>query len=179
MEQTVERKLTTEQQKLVEDNHTLIYSYLHKNSLGQVDWYGVCALGLCKAAKTYNPMRGAFSTYAFTCMHYEVLSEMLKLNAKKRNGYTLLSLEEPLSEEGFTLGCQLADSACMESNVVLRLSLEEFCYPLSDRERQVFLLYISGLKYKEIGERLRISPSRVCQLLKLMRTRAFDVLSAV
>lgn len=176
--QVIEHKLTAEQQKLAEDNHNLIYSYLHKNSLGQIDWYGICALGLCKAARSYNPTKGAFSTYAFTCMHYEVLSEMLKQNAKKRSGFALVSLEEPLSDEGVSLAYHLADSACMENDVVLRMSLKEVCYQLSDRERQVFVLYISGVKYREIGERLQMSPSRVCQLLKLIRIKLVDIFRA-
>ena len=46
--------LTKQQQQLVEDNHKLIYFYLYRNSLSVDEFYDVAAIGLCKAAITYN-----------------------------------------------------------------------------------------------------------------------------
>ena len=37
------------------------------------DWYGTCAIGLCKAALTYNPDRNVkFSVLAYVCMSNEM-----------------------------------------------------------------------------------------------------------
>lgn len=69
------KQLNKTQQKLVEDNHNLIYSFMHKNKLSfeaVEDWYGTCAVGLCKAALIFNPNRNIkFSVLAYTCMHNE------------------------------------------------------------------------------------------------------------
>ena len=46
--------MTEEQRKLVEDNHNLIYSFLQKYHLTIDEYYGLAAIGLCKAGKTYN-----------------------------------------------------------------------------------------------------------------------------
>lgn len=38
-------KLNTEQRKLVEDNHDLIYGFMVKYKLDYTVWYDVCAIG--------------------------------------------------------------------------------------------------------------------------------------
>ena len=62
--------MTKEQERLVIDNHKLIYEYMWKHHMYEddvEDWYGLCAIGLCKAALIYTPARGVqFSTLAFT-----------------------------------------------------------------------------------------------------------------
>ena len=70
------KQLNKTQQKLVEDNHNLIYSFMNKNKLSfdaVEDWYGTCAVGLCKAALIFNPNKNiAFSTLAYVCMANEM-----------------------------------------------------------------------------------------------------------
>jgi RNA polymerase sigma factor (sigma-70 family) len=73
-----ERRMRTESeyQKLVEDNHKLIYGFLNKNHLSD-DWYGECAVGLCKAARAYDESRGVkFSVLAYRTMMNEVRMRM-------------------------------------------------------------------------------------------------------
>ena len=87
------KQLNKTQQKLVEDNHNLIYSFMNKNKLNTnavEDWYGTCALGLCKAAMAYNPDRNVkFNTLAYICMK----NEMTKVLDKKSKEETCLSLD--------------------------------------------------------------------------------------
>ena len=78
--------LTKEQQKLVEENIGLIagYANLHKLDLsnnrlyGFEDLYGALATGLCKAVSTYDPNKGALSSYAYKAMDYEILAIIQK-----------------------------------------------------------------------------------------------------
>lgn len=74
--------LTQQQQHLVEDNHKLIYFYLYRNSLSVDEFYDVAAIGLCKAAITYNGQQ------SFQHMH------MLVLNVKYSMKYTDKNLQE-------------------------------------------------------------------------------------
>ena len=55
--------MTKEQQKLVEENHGLIYSFLAKHNLPIEEYYDLAAIGLCKASITYQN-ETTFSTYA-------------------------------------------------------------------------------------------------------------------
>lgn len=81
------RALTQEQQKLVEDNHNLIYSILRKMNLSDDEFYGIAAIGLCKAAMSYGKSnKVVFSTYAHHVMHAEIKNEFIRLGAKKRTG---------------------------------------------------------------------------------------------
>ena len=49
---------------------------MNKNKLSTnavEDWYGTCAVGLCKAALTYNPDKNVkFNTLAYVCMSNEM-----------------------------------------------------------------------------------------------------------
>ena len=46
--------MTDYQKQLVTDNHNLIYRFLQKEKLNMEDWYDLAAIGMCKAAKTFN-----------------------------------------------------------------------------------------------------------------------------
>ena len=101
----MEGKLSEEQRKLVEDNYALTYYMLKCLGLSKSpmfdDYQGAAALGLCKAAKTYDPSAGVkFGTYATTCIANECL--MLKRQLHKANikGFTVMSLDVPVSDDG-------------------------------------------------------------------------------
>ena len=64
---------------LIEENHNLIYSYLHKMRLDIEEYYDLAAIGLCKAANNFDETKGfKFSTYAYRCMNNEVLNQIRK-----------------------------------------------------------------------------------------------------
>lgn len=69
-------KLNKEQQKLVSDNHDLIYRFLNVRRLSMdavEDWYGAAAVGLCKAAYIYDSKSGCdFETLAYIAMNNEL-----------------------------------------------------------------------------------------------------------
>ena len=48
------KQLTPEQQKLVTDNHNLIYSLANAKNIDLDEYYDVLAIGLCKAAITFT-----------------------------------------------------------------------------------------------------------------------------
>lgn len=64
--------MTKEQEKLIIENHSLIYAYMWKHNMyldDVEDWYGLCAIGLCTAALHFDESRGLqFSTLAYICM---------------------------------------------------------------------------------------------------------------
>lgn len=75
--------MSDEQRKLVEDNHHLIYFFLRKYNLPIDEWYDMAAIGLCKAAKSYNEELSKFATYACKCMFTTVFCERRKEKSLK------------------------------------------------------------------------------------------------
>ena len=65
-------KYLIEQKKLFEDNHNLIYSYAKKKHISSEKWYDVLAIGLCKAARSFDPDKGKFSTWAYRFFDNEI-----------------------------------------------------------------------------------------------------------
>ena len=56
--------MTEYQKQLVIENHNLIYRFLQKEKLNMEDWYDLSAIGMCKAAKTFNEGTYKLSTNA-------------------------------------------------------------------------------------------------------------------
>ena len=74
--------MTDAQRKLAADNEKLIYFMCRKRFKSPDEdiesWYGVCAIGLCQAAETYNPeLNIKFSTYACRCIN-NAISRVIK-----------------------------------------------------------------------------------------------------
>lgn len=64
-------------QKLVEDNHKLIYGFMHKYHLSE-DWYGELAEGLCKAARIYDDSMG----FRFSVLAYRSMKNMMLMRLR-------------------------------------------------------------------------------------------------
>ena len=114
--------LTQQQQQLVEDNHKLIYFYLYRNSLSVDEFYDVAAIGLCKAAITYNGQT-KFSTYAYSCIKCEIFNEW----------------------------SYLSDNKHFEDTVELKLLVESYINKLKiERNKIVLKLYCKGYSGADI-----------------------------
>lgn len=164
------KTLNDKQRKLVEENHNLIYSYLHSHKLSLdaiEDWYGTAAIGLCKAALVYDESRGAkFSTLAYLCMDNEVKQIMRK---SKRSVKAGISLDAELN--GGDGVCYLTDfiadpydfTSTIFINDAIRLATEG----LSDRDRTIIRLIVDhGMSQKKVGERIGVSQAQVSRVYK-------------
>lgn len=87
--------LTPDQRDMVADNHNLIYGVLNKHNLCIEDWYGCAAVGLCRAAQSYDPGRGfTFSSYAYAVMLNEIRHHLRAARLGKRTA-VVVSLDDP------------------------------------------------------------------------------------
>lgn len=83
MRETKFPKLNTEQKKLVEENHNLIYGFMTRYHLDFEEWYDICAIGLCKAGVIYDGT-AKFSTLSYMCMYNEMVKANHLAKMKKR-----------------------------------------------------------------------------------------------
>ena len=166
-------RLTPAQAKLAEDNHNLIYWYMQKMGLDISEWYGICAIGLCKAAASYDPGKGKFSTHAYWCMQTARSTQMRK-NRKDIDAYafSLDNAEDSVNDYMAPLNRIPAEDATQA--VDARLSVQKIIGELSPASRRIYSLAFRGAKQKTIAEITGIQQSGVSRYIKQARKKIRD-----
>lgn len=174
-EPTAPKLLTEEQRALIEQNHNLIYGYLYRRGLDIDEWYGVCALAICRAAAMYEAEKGAFAPYCYTAFSNAIYCVMR--DTKRRDEIAkFVSLTTQIRTNGDT----------ETDDVVLPIPVEEPGYDrvevadvqartearLRDTERQVLALRLAGLSNTEIGKLLGVTNQRIAQRMERIRKKA-------
>lgn len=171
-------EMTKEQEKLIIDNerlaHYIANKYYEKNSkYDYEDFYGLARVGLIKAALVYNPKKGKFSTIAVKCMRNEILMFFRKVKNKEE-----ASLEEVIhtNKDGSDIRLEelIYDKKTDLSNYADYINndnaFEEIIsYIISDKDtkkRNRILYILSGMKQREIAEKMKISQPQVSRIGK-------------
>lgn len=154
------------QRQLVEDNHNLIYSYLHTKRLNTEEWYDLLAIGLCKAAIDYDPALSAFSTFAYTVMRNITWKEFRDGRSVKRTAnHTATSLDIVVLDESHTTILDLtADTINIEEEIVAKLTVTKALSRVSERDAKCIKLITSGYRQQDIGDILGISQVQVSRI---------------
>lgn len=155
--------MNKEQQKLCEDNLKLAYyivSQYYPTYIHDEDITASALLGLCKAAESYDPNKGLFSTYAGKCIRNEINQEFIarKLHSK------VISLDNTVGEN-LTLGEVLIgedDVAYMD---------ELFYEQLTEDEKSTLQLDNMGYSTDEIADMSGFSVQKVQKLLRTTRLK--------
>lgn len=157
--------LTPEQQQLAADNEKLIWFFLKKYASGSdpQELYGVAAEGLIRAAATYDPARGKFSTHAMYHMRSAVDFDQSCAKRKKRSGKLLLHMDDldavDQNEEYNAETCGVAplkDRPCLSLDET-GADVERFLRSLPARDRELVRMRIVGYTIKEIGDTFGIT----------------------
>ena len=152
--------LTPEQQQLAADNEKLIWFFLRKYASGsdQQELYGVAAEGLIRAAATYDPARGKFSTHAMYHMRSAVDFDQSCAKRKKRSGKLVLHMDDvdavDPNEEYNAEMCgvvPLRDRPCLSLDET-GADVERFLRSLPARDRELVRMRIVGYTIKESGD---------------------------
>ena len=167
--------LSKEQQDLASDNHNLIYSFAKKMDLDIEEYYGLLAIGLCKAAKTYDSSRGfTFSTYAYMTMRNECYMYWRHMNNVYRIPEELIfSYNTPLGDEtddkDYTerindiFGTYQLDTAGIE--------VKEFIESLTKEEKQIIFEKMYGYTQREIAIHVGKCQVTVGRILKQLKEK--------
>jgi len=174
MNKEVDDMLTNEQCELVTKNHNLIYSYAYKKNVSIQDNYDVLAIGLCKAAKTFNKSKGEFSTLAYCCMENELL-EQYRLTQKQSYvpDNLVLSYNKDDAYDKDNLSEYLIDRQASESISYVIMS-SEFEGSLNEKEIVIYKFLLSGLTYDEIADNLGCKKQSVHYHIKKIRNKFSD-----
>ena len=169
--------LSPEQQKLVADNHNLIYSFARKYKIDIEEYYDVLALGLCKAAMYHDGVSGKFSTMAYQSMKTMYLNEIVYYDKRSKRGSNKKTeyYEEFISDDEsrgtyFDLFSDIKIPD--EDSIILNLLFQEFCCYITNREFDVLKMKLSGMTQKEIAKEYGVTRQMVSLWLKAIKKKA-------
>lgn len=158
-------EFTLKKQMLIEDNMNLVYSlitkeyptYIHDEDIIQCGM-----LGLCKAADKWDESKSQFSTYAWYCIRNEILQEFRR--RMKHQGVLSLDYETNDEDGGrSTFGdCVVGD----EDVPYIDANIDG----ITERERQIFDLYKTGLSQVDVATKLGVTKQYVWRVMRKIRT---------
>ena len=157
--------LTPEQQQLAADNEKLIWFFLKKyaSRSDPQELYGVAAEGLIRAAATYDPARGKFSTHAMRHMRSAVGSDQRCAKRKKRSGELVLHMDDvDAVDQNKEWNAKMFGVVPLQDRPCLSLDetgadVERFLRSLPARDRELVRMRIGGDTLKEIGDTFGIT----------------------
>ena len=163
--------MTESQRRLAADNHGMIYKVLNDLELPDEDYYGIAAIGLCKAAMAYQPGTYKFSTCAYKCIYNEVkTAQRLAHYPKRRYDGQWVSYNE-LSPEGTELIETFESGADPEKDAIISVLAQQLVKCLRPREIEIARMLASGMGRREVAALLGISRQRIGQILDRARHR--------
>ena len=162
--------MTDYQKQLVTDNHNLIYRFLQKEKLNMEDWYDLAAIGMCKAAKTFNEGTSKFSTYAFKCMFNEVYSEKkkeLRQRTIPQNEILYYNTEyENESGNKVEFIDKMQSDQNVENDCIHKVALRNAFNKMKEKHKPIISLFLQGYKQVEIMKIAGCSQPHVSRVMK-------------
>lgn len=162
--------MTDREQKII-DNMGLVHYVLHKyfpQYTANQDVIQNGYIGLIKAVDSFDESMGnTFSTYASRCIFNEIAMDL-----RRRNKYAKdISLHAVLAE-GNTQDDPLTieDILCYEDDYT-PMYIQEFVHCLDEREALVLRYLMAGKNQTYISNRLGMTRSNVCLIVKKMRSK--------
>lgn len=167
--------MTKEQEQLVTDNHNLIYFFLNKwgkilEYSDMTDYYDICAIGLCKAAITYDSSKDVkFATYAGVCIENEI---KIELRNRKKYSAPVYSLDMTFNNTSDGTG-----EISYEENMTTGLSAYDEILPyqldkiLNAREYKLVALILQDYTQVEIGNIIGISQAQVSRMFSKIKQK--------
>lgn len=149
-------RLTTEQAKIAEENHNLIYKFINVNNLDESEWYGCIAECLLRAIYTYNKDYGKLSTHFYNIASRELISTL-----RKQKDFL-----------GFYNNIEESE----ESRNDLIFNIEDYLSFLDKEDVKIASFLEAGYKQSEIARKLEISQPAVHKKIIKIRKKTKEAI---
>ncbi|MFA9465471.1 MAG: RNA polymerase sporulation sigma factor SigH [Velocimicrobium sp.] len=133
-------------------------------------------IGLYKAVRDYDKRReSTFGAFADLCVSRQLYDAIKASNRQKNIPLnTYISFNAPTFDEKrdslYTNNNENPESLIIDKENVITLE-REFGKVLSDFEKEVLALYLEGLKYQEIAQKINREPKSVDNALQRIKTK--------
>lgn len=156
--------LTELQRRKVEENMGLVGLVIKERVRGidQIgifsydDLFQVGTIGLCKAAQTDRPGRGAFSTYAYRLIYNEIMTQLDYATLRRREQAT-----DPAELPCITLDDDLEQTEACQNLLALLDQAERTAAGVTAKGIQAIRLLAQGYTNREIGDIYGVSANNV------------------
>lgn len=159
-------------EELITKNTKLVYScynkYIQKTRFTvehKDEFIQEGTVGLCKAAKTYNPEAGsAFSTYAYRC----ILNQMRMYLRNDRGRYdNTISIETkiPNTDQNITYSDRLIGNFDFDHSILLKQVFEYLNKTTTSRNIKIFTMWLNGTRGRDISTIFGICQPQVSRIV--------------
>lgn len=172
----MKESLTKQEQELAENNHNLIYTFANQKNLDIDNYYGILAIGLCKAAKSFDLEKGKFSTIAYSCMENELKMNWRssrKSSAIPNNSflhYDATKFEDDNGEKMSFID-DMPSERLTDETVFGKIEAATLINLLTDKEKEIVNYLCSGMRQSEIASHMRCSRQNVSSIVNQIRKR--------
>ena len=161
-------KLSVIERKFAEENHNLIYGFLHKHGYSIEDFYSIAVFGYLKAVQAYHRTglngKYGFAYIAYSYMKTEIKDHFKMENRQKRTAEKSMSLD---SEEENGNIYETAGGKSAEDSVMEKLTAAMLVQNLTEKQKGIMRLKLNGYNnmqtrqimgmpsssyYKEVGK---------------------------
>lgn len=154
MENIKLQKLTEQEKREAEKNHSLVYSFLHRHKYSIEEFYNVVIFGFLKGIQVYYRREDLRKKYqlAFICEQYmraEIGNHFKMENSKKRKPEeAIISLDADYAETENLQNCIGGKSS--ETEVMEKLLLMELMENTTESQRKIIELKLDGYNNTEV-----------------------------
>lgn len=163
MEKNTLQPLTEMEKRMAEENHNLVYSFLHRHRYSIEEFYNVVVFGYLHGIQTYNRREDLRKKYqlAFICERYmsvAIGNHFRTENAQKRKPMEItVSLD--VNYAGTDNCYNLVGGKSVEDEVLELKQVDEMMENFSEVQRDILKLKLEGFDNKEVYSLLEISSS--------------------
>lgn len=138
----------------------------------------MAAIGLCKAALSYDTQSSQFSTYAFNCMFNCVFAEKrkelsMKTIPENQIVYYNSKIKDDNGSECIFLNL-FPGNENVESEVLAEIIFEEYCKNLSCEHKEILRLLKNGYKRCEIAYYIGCSTQLVSKVVSKFKNWLYE-----
>lgn len=142
----------------------IVLKSLNLNPLDE-DLFSIGLIGVVKAINTFDPDKGfALSAYATQIIRNEILKTF-----QKKRIIPAFSLDEPYNldnGESVDFSEMIADNRRFEEEIIADMQFEQIFSILSEREKKIIALSMSGKTQREIAKVFGISQAQISRTIK-------------
>jgi len=151
--------MNTQVEKMIEDNKRLVYKiansmYIENKLFTREDLIQVGFLALCKSGHKYDENRGKISTFITHCVRNDII-KFIKSNKLQNDLIYNQNLNLSYDSE--------SELKCID--------YYDLCCAQTDIEKEIVEMKIKGHTNKKIGEKLKMSPTKVSKTITAMKSR--------